>query len=167
MTQQDPTTELKALTREHMRLVWQIAQMDGEQLNDDDRRTAEAMAEHSEYAHLWGRLDHLTDAEITADGTNPILHVTMHAVVEKQIAGGEPPETGQTVTALERRGLAHHEAVHRVASVLVGEIWYVMHEKRPFDPARYAAKLAELLRFRSSRPKSTLQKRHDRLRGRR
>ncbi len=155
MTQQDPTTELKALTREHMRLVWQAAQMGGEHLNDDDRRTAEAMAEHSEYAHLWDRLDRLSDAEITADGTNPILHVTMHAVVEKQIAGGDPPATGQTVTALERRGLLHHEAVHRVASVLVGEIWHVMHEKRPFDPARYAAKLAELLRFRPPRPMSS------------
>ncbi len=61
MTDQDPTTELKALTREHMRLVWQIAQMGGEQLNDDDRRTAEAMAEHPEDAHLWDRLDQLTE----------------------------------------------------------------------------------------------------------
>ncbi|PKO21962.1 MAG: hypothetical protein CVU38_11815 [Chloroflexi bacterium HGW-Chloroflexi-1] len=150
MTNQDPTTELNALTREHMHLVWQAAQMGGEQLNADDRCTAEAMAAHSEYAHLWGRLDHLTDAEITADGANPILHVTMHAVVESQIVGGDPPETGQTMTALERRGLAHHEAVHRVVSVLVGEIWHVMHEKRPFNPARYAARLAELLRFRST-----------------
>jgi hypothetical protein len=93
MTEQDPSSELKALSREHMRLVWQIAQMGGEQLNDDDRRTAAAMAEHSEYAHLWDRLDRLSDAEITKDGTNPILHITMHAAVESQIAGGEPPET--------------------------------------------------------------------------
>lgn len=32
MPSQDPTTELKALTREHLRLVWQAAQMGGEQL---------------------------------------------------------------------------------------------------------------------------------------
>ena len=130
-----------------------MAQTGGE-LDDDDRRTAEAMAEHPEYAHLWDRLDQLSDAEITKDGSNPILHVTMHAAVEKQIAGGDPPETGQTVAALERRGFSHNEAVHRVASALAGEIWYVMHEKQPFDPARYAAKLAELLRSRPapSRP---------------
>ncbi len=59
MTEQDAASELKALSREHMRLVWQIAQMGGEQLNDDDRRTAAAMAEHPEYAHLWDRLDRL------------------------------------------------------------------------------------------------------------
>ena len=80
-------------------------------------------------------------------GANPILHITMHAAVESQVAGGEPLAVAQTVGALERRGLSHHEAVHRVASVLSSEIWHVMHEKRPFDPARYTANLAELLRF--------------------
>ena len=155
MTEQDPSSELKALSREHMRLVWQIAQIGGKQLNDDDRRTAAAMAEHPEYAHLWDRLDRHSDAEITAGGANPILHITMHAAVESQIAGGEPPEVAQTVAALERRGLSHHEAVHRVASVLASEIWYVMHEKRPFDPARYAANLAELLRFHPSQSQRT------------
>ena len=152
MTEQDAASELKALSREHMRLVWQIAQMGGEQLNDDDRRTAVAMVEHSEYTHLWDRLDRLSDAEITKDGTNPILHITMHAAVESQIAGKEPLETAQTVAALERIGLSHHEAVHRVASVLTDEIWHMMNERRPFDRSRYMAELAKLLRFRPSQP---------------
>jgi len=155
MTEQDAASELKALSRQHMRMVWQIAQMGGEQLNDDDRRSAAAMIEHPEYARLWDRLDQRSDAEITAGGSNPILHITMHAAVESQVAGGEPPEVAQTMAALERRGLSHHEAVHRVASVLASEIWYVMHEKRPFDPARYAANLAELLRSRPLQPRQT------------
>jgi len=153
MTNQDPTSELKALSREHMCLIWQLAQMGGE-LTDENRRTVEAMQAHPEYATLWERLGQLSDAEITKDGTNPILHITLHATVESQIAGGDPPETGRTVAALERRGLSHHEAVHRVASVLIDEIWYVMHEKRPFDPARYAVELAELLGTRPSHPRN-------------
>jgi hypothetical protein len=152
MTDQDPTAELKARSRAHMRMVWQIAQMGGE-LNDEDRRTADAMLGHPEYAHLWDRLDQLSDAEITKDGSNPILHITMHAAVESQVAGGEPPEAAQTVGALERRGFSHHEAIHRVAAVLSGEIWHMMSEKRPFDQARYAAKLAEPLRTQPSRAK--------------
>lgn len=154
MTDQDPTAELKALFREHMRVVWQTAQMGGEQLSDDDRRTAAAMVKHPEYARLWDRLDQLSDAEITKDGTNPILHITMHAAVESQIAGGEPPEVAQAGAALERSGLPHHEAIHRVAHVLAGEIWQVMHEKRPYDQERYVAKLADLVHFRPSRCKS-------------
>ena len=75
-------------------MVWQIAQMGGEQLNDDDRRTAAAMAEHPEYAHLWARLDRLSDAEITKGGASPILHITMHAAVESQIAGRRAAGSG-------------------------------------------------------------------------
>ncbi len=152
MTGEDPIAQMKALTREHMRVVWQLAQISSEPLSEDERFTVAAMSEHPQYAHLWDRLDQLSDDEITADGTNPILHITMHAVIEKQIAGGDPPETGQAVAALERRGLTHHEAVHRVASVLVDEIWHMLNDSRPFDHARYAANLAELLRFRPSRP---------------
>jgi hypothetical protein len=48
------------------------------------------MREHSEYADLWERLDELSDAEIERDGTNPILHVRMHAAVENQIAQRDP-----------------------------------------------------------------------------
>jgi hypothetical protein len=155
MTEQDPSSELKALSREHMRLVWQIAQIGGEQLNDDDRRTAAAMAEHPEYAQLWDRLDRLADSEITADGTNPILHITMHAAVESQISGEEPPETAQTVASLERIGLSHHEAVHRVASVLTDEIWHMMNERGLFDRSRYTVELAKLLRFQPSQPRRT------------
>jgi hypothetical protein len=147
----------KALAREHLRLVWQASQMGGE-LNDEDRRTAEVMREHPEHAHLWERLDRLSDDEITKDGTNPILHIMMHTAVENQIARGDPPEAGQVVNALERRGLSRHEAVHRVAEVLSGEIWRVLSEKHPSDPGRYAAKLAELLRSRTAPPTNTRAK---------
>ncbi len=167
MTNQDPTPELRSLSHEHLRLVWQTAQMGGEQLDDEDRRTAEAMAEHSEYAHLWSQLDRLSDAEITKDGTNPILHIMMHVTIENQIAGGEPPETAQTVAALERRGLSHHEAVHRAASVMIDEIWHVLNTEPPYDPARYAAGLAKLLRARPSRNQRPPQKRRDRSKRRR
>lgn len=155
--QQDPMARNKALAREHLRLVWQASQMGGE-LNDEDRRTAEVMREHPEHAHLWERLDRLSDDEITKDGTNPILHIMMHTAVENQIARGDPPEAGQVVNALERRGLSRHEAVHRVAEVLSGEIWRVLSEKHPSDPGRYAAKLAELLRSRTAPPTNTRAK---------
>lgn len=167
MTEQDPTAELKTLSREHMRLVWQAAQMGGGHLNDDDRRTAEAMAVHSEYAHLWDRLDRLSDAEITKDGGNPVLHVMLHTATENQIARGDPPEAGQVVNALERRGLSRHEAVHRVAEVLSGEIWRVLSEKHPSDSGRYAAKLAELLRSRATPPTNAHAKRRSRPKRRR
>ena len=83
---QDVYRDVKALTRQRIRLIWEKAQL-GEPLSDEDARLVEAMREHSEYADLWGRLDDLTDAQIERDGTNPILHVTIHQTIENQIAG--------------------------------------------------------------------------------
>jgi hypothetical protein len=153
MTDKDFTTKLKSLTRQRIRLTWQLAQM-GAPLSDEDRRMIEVIRAHPEYADLWDRLDQLSDAEIERDGTDPILHVTVHQTVENQIATGDPPETAQTVEALMQAGLSRHEAVHRVGSVVLEEVWHVMREKRPFDRPRFVGKLAELLEPRAPRPRS-------------
>ena len=147
----DVQRELKALTRQRIRLTWEIAQLGGP-LSDEDTRLVEVMREHSEYADLWGRLDDLTDAQIERDGTNPILHVTIHQTIENQIAGGDPEQTGQTVEALMRQGLSRHEAIHRVGEVLAGEIYHILKENRPFDEAGFVRKLRRLAKPGAVRP---------------
>lgn len=140
----DPYREMKALTRRRIRLVWEIALMGGH-LEDEDARLVQAMRDHPEYADLWGRLDELSDEQIERDGTNPIMHVHIHQLIENQIAGGEPKEVGQTVEELMRRGLSRHEAIHRVGMVLSGEIWHVLKDTRPFDEQGVARQLQRLV----------------------
>jgi len=140
---QDVYRDVKALTRQRIRLIWEKAQL-GEPLSDEDARLVEAMREHSEYADLWGRLDDLTDAQIERDGVNPILHVTIHQTIENQIAGGDPEQTGRTVETLIRQGLSRHEAIHRIGEVLAGEIWHILKEDRPFDEAGFVRKLRQI-----------------------
>lgn len=140
----DPYREMKALTRRRIRLVWEIALLGGH-LEDEDARLVQAMRDHPEYADLWGRLDELSDEQIERDGTNPIMHVHIHQLIENQIAGGEPKEVGQTVEELMRRGLSRHEAIHRVGTVLSAEIWHVLKDNRPFDEQGVARKLQRLV----------------------
>ena len=161
MDEQAAIAELKLLTREHRHLVWQMSKTGGE-LSDEDRRTVEIMAAHPEYAHLWDRLNELSDEEITRDGSNPLLHVTVHEMVESQIAAGDPPAVKLTMERLEQRGVLRHEAAHRIGKVLIEEIWHVMSEQQPFNSLRYAAKLAELVDPRPARPKSAATKRRRR-----
>jgi len=78
-----------------------------------------------------GRLGELSDEEIERDGTNPILHITVHRIIENQIALGEPEETGRTVEALVQQGLARHEAIHRVGNALAEEIYHILKDRRP------------------------------------
>jgi hypothetical protein len=74
-----------------LRLTWELAQLGGP-LTADQTRTVAIMREHPEYADLWSRLDRMSDAAIERDGSNPIVHITMHGMVEDQIAVGKPAD---------------------------------------------------------------------------
>ena len=135
--------QLQSLTRQQMRLLWQLAQT-GAPLEDEHARLIKIMREHPEYADLWGRLDELSDTEIERDGVNPILHVQMHAAVENQIALRDPDEVRVSLKALLRQGYDRHEAIHVIASALLEEIFPVLKEQHPFNEAHYLRKLRKL-----------------------
>ena len=141
----DSQQELKLLTRRHMRLVWEEAQL-GATFAGEEARLVEAMREHSEYHHLWGRLDELSDEELEQDGVNPMLHITVHSIVENQLADGNPPQVDVVLKALTLQGLSRHEAIHRIGSVLSEEIFHILKDGRPFDERLYVQKLWELVR---------------------
>jgi len=109
-------------------------------------RTVQVMREHPEYAALWPRLDELSDAELKQGGVDPMLHIMIHATLENQLAENDPPVTGEVLEALLAQGLSRHEALHRIGSVLTGEIFGVLKEGRAFDAAGYDRKLRELTR---------------------
>jgi len=141
----NPYQEMRVLTRQNMHLIWESAQL-GAPFTGEKARLLKAMREHPEYYDLWERLDEASDEEIERDGVNPILHITVHSIIENQIAGREPKEVRQVVEALARQGASRHEAIHQVGAVLSEEIYYVLKENRPFDEASYVRKLQELVR---------------------
>ncbi len=151
---ENPYEELKGLTRQHADLIWETSES-GEILEDEEARLVQAMRDHPEYADLWGRLGELSDEQIQRDGTNPILHITIHQTIENQIANGKPKETAQTVEALMQQGLDRHEAIHRVGTVMAGEIFHILKGKRPFDEAGYIRKLRRLVEPAMPHPPKT------------
>src|SRR5262249_50308914 len=75
---------------------------------------------------------------------NPGLHHPMHDVLENQLAAGVPAETAATIARLVAEGANRHEAVHAVASVVVGEVHAMVRDGRTFDHAKAARALAAL-----------------------
>ena len=73
-----------------------------------------------------------------------IVHEEIHNIVENQIRDGTPPETKRTLKRLMRSGYTRHEAVHRIGEIVVGEMYHILKDKRPFDEERYVRKLKEL-----------------------
>ncbi len=160
-----PYEEMKSLSRQRADLIWEEAQL-GEELSDEDTRLVQAMRDHPEYADLWGHLGELSDEQIQRDGTNPILHITIHQTIENQIVIGEPKETAQTVEALMQQGLDRHEAIHRVGTVLADEIFHILKDKRPFDEAGFVRKLQRLVKPAMPHPLKTSRSPRRRAKGR-
>jgi hypothetical protein len=134
--------ELKSLTRQRLRLIWEMAQMG--QILDEDAVTVKSLQEHPEYYEVWDRLDELSDGELIQDEVDPILHVTIHQIVENQLAAKDPPVVHEAVERLMRSGLSRHEAIHAVGSVLCEEIWEILCQERSFDEERYERGLQQL-----------------------
>ena len=64
--------EMKDLTRQRLRLIWEMAQM-GVVPNDEDAVLAQALREHPEYYEIWDQVDELSDEELIQDGLNFVL----------------------------------------------------------------------------------------------
>ncbi len=132
-------SQLKSLSRQRLRVIWEMAQADGP-LDGEDAQIAAIMREHTQWHHLWACLDELSDAEIERGSVNPIAHILMHQAVMNQI-NGALPAVAATFDSLVATGLDRHEAIHRIAATLTEGIWEVMKYKRPFDEAKYLQKL--------------------------
>jgi hypothetical protein len=138
--------QLLRLTREHMTKTWQRVRNDDlEDLTDEDLRIARIMQEHKEVlfdefsiADLNPEYEFDPDSEV-----NPFLHITVHAIVEKQIEDREPIEAFQFFNAMRRKNCARHDAVHLVGLILTPLIFRVLKNSEPFDLPLYTALLTK------------------------
>lgn len=76
---------------------------------------------------------------------NPVLHATLHVVVENQLASGEAPVV-RALARLRKEGLSRHDAVHAIGAVVAEMIYDLLHQKDSVQTshARYYAAIERL-----------------------
>ena len=77
--------------------------------------------------------------------TNPHLKAAILEVVENQLRENNPPETRQTFERLLASGYSRQEAMEMLGSAVVGEIWAVLKENKPYDAVRFRVALEKVL----------------------
>jgi Domain of unknown function (DUF1841) len=122
--------------REHLYHIWRRAQdgqLDG--LAEEERRLAEIMLAHSdEYFNQFEFADVLADHEFNPENeVNPFMHVTLHAVLEKQVKDHEPIEALQFYNAMLRNKCSAHEAIHLLMGILLKFLFPIFKKRRTFD----------------------------------
>ena len=122
--------------RKNLHSIWRRAQdgqLDG--LAEEERRLAEIMLAHSdEYFNQFEFADVLADREFNPESeVNPFMHVTLHAVLEKQVKDHEPIEALQFYNAMLRNGCTAHEAIHLIMGILIKFLFPIFKKRNAFD----------------------------------
>jgi len=125
--------------------IWKKVSL-SEPLSGEEALFGEIMRQHPEFHPLFKmgasafEIDFAGRREV-----NPFLHISLHAVVEQQMASGTPPEVSEAVRSIRGRGEGPHEAVHRIGAILAEVLFEGIQKKRPIDDAAYLRRLSELI----------------------
>ncbi|NWF93462.1 MAG: DUF1841 family protein [Syntrophaceae bacterium] len=122
--------------REHLHSIWQRArdgQLDG--LSEEEKQIGKIMLDHSEeYFNQFEFADVLADREFNPESeVNPFLHVTLHAIVEKQISDRDPMEAFQFYNAMLHNKCSRHEAIHLLMTIMIRFLFPVLKGRETFD----------------------------------
>ena len=126
---------MRAISRDELHDLWLRAK-EGEPLEGEEAVLARMMQEHVEYRQVWERLNEIGGEELMIDGANPIMHISMHSVIENQLEQNTPPEVRKALDTLLKQGASHHEAIHAIAYEFNMELFPVLKHSRPLQLQR-------------------------------
>jgi hypothetical protein len=136
---------MRMLSRGDLHDLWLRAK-ESESLEGEEAIMAHTMQEHVEYKDVWERLDEFGGEELVVNGVNPIMHISMHGVIENQLEQNAPPQVREALDGLLKRGVSRHEAIHAIAYELNMEIFPVLKHSRPFNNLAYKRRLEKIAR---------------------
>ena len=149
--------ELRAVNRKHFYEIWKKGQAgDLEGLNEEEKRLAKIMLDHSdEYFNQFEFADAMADHEYDPETeVNPFLHVTLHAVAEKQLETRDPIEAFQFYNAMLKNKCSRHEAIHLLVTIMVKFLYQTLKEKVNFPLESYRKALVE---YKSRKPEKIIR----------
>ena len=79
-----------------------------------------------------------------SDTSNEIMHGSLHAIIETQVASGAPAITAKTLTRLAADGLKRHAAAHMLMHVLAGQLARLGGQDTAYDAQAWARALKKL-----------------------
>jgi len=149
--------ELRTVNRKRFHEIWKNAQKGNlETLNEEDKRLAKIMLDHSDqYFNQFEFADAMAEHEYDPETeVNPFLHVTLHAIAEKQIEDRDPIEAFQFYNAMLKNKCSRDEAIHLLVNILVKFLFRTLKEKVDFPLDSYCKALVE---YKSRRPKKIIR----------
>lgn len=142
----------RSSNREHLHSLWEKAKNNElEDLDDEERRLAEAMLLHEdEFFNVFEFADVLHDREfVPGADVDPFLHILIHAIIENQLAARDPIEAFQFYNAMRKKKCSHHDTIHLIGAIMVPLMFDTMKNRVPFDEDGYVSMLKK---YKSRKP---------------
>lgn len=105
-----------------------------------------AVRSHPEWEAAW-KNNTLPDEIIGPEG-EPMslrLHLTVHTIVERQLAADDPKGVAAIAKELQDLGLTPHQVRHAIGEAVAENLWWVTHKGKALDSDEYLAKLREIV----------------------
>ncbi|NLT49564.1 MAG: DUF1841 family protein [Ignavibacteria bacterium] len=133
-------------SKENRRMYYEIWQRykAGEELEGEEKTTAELMAQHTDWYDFWESTDFDKEFDPETNEFNPFLHLVFDTIITNQINENSPKQARFTYNKLTARGYSHLDAIHRMAGIFLEEFFPVMKYGKVFNEEAYASKLKGL-----------------------
>ncbi|MEK7286003.1 MAG: DUF1841 family protein [Nitrospirota bacterium] len=124
--------------------VWERLQAK-ETLTGDAALIAETMTAHPELNAFWSAGEiAFQPQEVNGYVVNPLVHVGLHVMIEKQLDADDPIEVGIALKSLLAKGESRHEAIHQIAAIW-GDLYFrSVRRGGPFEEWTYLQGLTSL-----------------------
>jgi len=142
----------RQLNRENLHRIWRCARDEKlEDLNEEEQRLGKIMLQHSEeYFNQFEFADVVADREFDPESeANPFLHVTLHAIMEKQLEDRDPIEAFQFYNAMIKNKCTRHEALHLLMAILIRFLFPMLKTQSTFPLDGYCEFLKK---YKSRKP---------------
>ena len=119
---------------------------DDERVLGEDEAWEIALNDHPKYRQLLED-DKLSEELAGENGEvmNPHLHLTMHSMIELQIAKDQPQGVAAIARQLEELGVSGHDIRHEMGRPLAEHMWHMLKEQHPFEEGWYLAELRKIV----------------------
>jgi hypothetical protein len=126
-----------------------------EGLDDDKQRLVKIMVDHEdELVRQFDHADLIYDPELNPEPDyDPLLHISIHTIVETQLDQNDPIEAVEFFNAMRRQKYSRHDAVHLIGQILIYFVFDVLENQKPFDQVTYCQLLAK---YKSRDPKELM-----------
>ena len=145
--------------RKTINKVWNMVKEDNLSILDQaEQKLSLIIMDHKEYSDYFENKDLLDGREYKmGEGLNPFLHISLHQMVEDQLALETPIEAILFCESLEMTGYSRHEAIHAIIMILIHLIYDAYKKEKPINEEQYKRLLVKCSKVKPSEIQSVVE----------